>query len=90
MTYSAANPVVSGVPYLVIEVDGGSPGAVEELTGRRTITVEGATGRHVVSGEAVLRDDGSVRLIEKDAGAGKDVRAWRIYAEPGRGLLAQS
>ncbi|MFH5821114.1 hypothetical protein [Georgenia sp. AZ-5] len=90
MTSSAPDFVVSGVPYSVTDVEGRTPAGTGDLTGRTTFAVEGYTGRHVVSGEGVLADDGSVRFLEKDPAAGKDVRAWRIREEADGRLVAQT
>ncbi len=90
MTSSPPDFVVSGVPYVVTDVEGRTPAGTGDLTGRTTFAVEGSTGRHVVSGEGVLADDGSVRFLEKDSGAGKDVRAWRIHEEADGRLVAQT
>ena len=82
MTFPTPQPVVSGVPYAVREVDGRTPTSLEDFIGASVaMTVEGATGTHVVRG-AASRVDGVVKLYEKsDDGVGKDMRTWQISAE---------
>lgn len=90
MTYSPPAPVVSGVPYAVLDVGGRTPQAVEDFAGRVTVTVEGSTGRHVLCGDASVTD-GAVRLHEKsEDGDGKDVRTWRITPTDGGGFCAET
>ena len=79
MTQSqACTPVVSGVPYLIIEVAGQRPtmlgafiGSAVSFTARRGDLV------CVVVGDGVAWGD-DVRFNEKAGGAGKDVRVWDI------------
>lgn len=91
MTYSPPAPVVSGVPYAVLDVDGRTPRTVDDFVGSVTLTVEGSTGRHVVRGDAAVRD-GVVRLHEKsdDDGGGKDVRTWRVTPSDAGGFCAET
>lgn len=90
MTYSPPAPVVSGVPYAVLDVDGRPPRSVDDFAGHVTLTVEGRTGRHVVRGDATVRD-GIVRLHEKsDDGGGKDIRTWRVRPTDAGGFCAET
>lgn len=90
MTDSPPAPVISGVPYDVLDVDGRPPRTVEDFAGRVTVTLEGRTGRHVVRGDASV-SDGGVRLHEKSAnGNGKDVRRWRITPADAGGFCAET
>lgn len=90
MTYSPPAPVVSGVPYAVLDVDGRTPRVIDDFAGSVTLTVEGRTGRHVVHGDASVRD-GAVRLHEKsDDGGGKDTRTWRVTPTDAGGFCAET
>jgi hypothetical protein len=90
MTYSMPAPVVSGVPYAVLDVGGRAPRTVEDFAGRVTLTVEGRTGRHVLVGDASVTD-GVVRLHQKAAdGDGKDIRTWRIAPTDDGGFCAET
>lgn len=90
MTYSPPAPVVSGVPYAVLDVGGRTPRTVEDLAGHVTLTVEGRTGRHVLRGDASVVD-GAVRLHEKaEDGDGKDIRTWRITPTDAGGFCAET
>jgi hypothetical protein len=69
--------VVSGRPYLIVEVSGRHPAELDDFVGDvgfvavmdiQTFRVEG-TG---------ARDDAGVRFSQKDAATGKDVRTWQI------------
>ena len=82
---SRADPVVSGVPYEVITVNGQpplhlndflgqEPAAVDLLHGRQQVTIRGATRRH----------EGGITVYEKtDGGHGRDVRTWLITQHSG-------
>jgi len=77
MNLPAPDPVISGIPYVVVEVDGTPPDTVGGLAAAEELVIEGRTGRHVVRGEGSGTDDG-VRFHEKAGPGGKDVRVWNI------------
>ena len=80
MTCATPVMVISGVPYEVVAVCGHAPGELDELVGATTLVLQGPTGRHDVVGEGCLDADeeGVVRVHEKTADGGKDVRTWRV------------
>lgn len=77
MSLPAPDPVISGVPYVVVEVEGRAPDTVGAVASAEVFVLEGRTGRHVVRGEGSGDDDG-VRFHEKGGPGGKDVRVWSI------------
>lgn len=78
MTYGTPGIVVSGVPYVVTEVEGHAPTTLEEFVGERTFVVERNGSTYEVAGAGSLVE-GGVRFHEKVAGGhGKDVRVWRV------------
>ena len=80
--------VVSGVSYVVTEVDGHAPGALADFVGAVTFLAQGPTGRHDVSG-AGAEVDGAVRFHEKASdGAGKDIRVWTVAPSSEGGFVA--
>lgn len=87
MTAPTPEMIISGVPYRVLEVDGREPVALEDFAVAPGFLLEGGTGRHQVVGEGSLLDDG-VRFHEKAGEGGKDVRVWRINADP-EGFVAE-
>ena len=75
-------PVVSGTPYQVMDVDGRSPGGLEDFVGAGRFTLD-VGHRYLVCG-AGHRTGDAVRFHEKTAGgAGKDVRVWLVTETPG-------
>ena len=91
MSYPTPQPVVSGVPYTVVDVDGRTPSELDDVVGPTVaLTVEGTTGRHTIRG-AASRVDGTVRLYEKaEDGVGKDMRTWRIDRDGDGALIAHT
>lgn len=91
MTFPTPQPVVSGVPYTVVDVDGRPSSDLDDVVGAAVaLTVEGSTGRHTIRG-AASRVDGAVRLYEKsEDGVGKDLRTWRIDRADDGALVAQT
>ena len=77
MSQPTPDLVISGVPYVVVEVDGHAPDTVAGLATAGEFVIEGGTGRHVVRGEGSGTDDG-VRFHEKGGPGGKDIRVWNI------------
>jgi hypothetical protein len=88
MASTTPDPVISGVPYTVREVDGGPATGLDDFVGTHDLVVEGRTGAHVLTGQGV-RLDGVVHFHEKDAATSKDVRPWRVAAD-GDGFVAVS
>ncbi|HSK58142.1 MAG TPA: hypothetical protein VK935_03720 [Actinomycetospora sp.] len=84
-----ADPVVSGVPYDVRELDGAAPGALEDFVGEHVLLLSGHTGDHRVAGSGGDELDGGLRFYEKDAASTKDVRTWTISPSDG-GFVAVS
>ncbi len=82
------DPVVSGVPYEVREVDGRPPTSPDDFLGSHVVVLAGRTGDHRVEAEGG-RADGVVKLYEKSAVTSKDVRTWTVDAA-GDGFTATS
>ena len=78
MTYIPDEPVISGAPYTVIEVDGHPPAALTDFTHNTMLTlVRNGQTRQILGSGAATPD--SVRFHQKDPGPdGKDVRLWSI------------
>ena len=87
MTATSPDPVVSAVPYTVVDVDGRPPRGLEDFDSESEFTVEGRTGRHLVVGEGCAVE-GGMRVHEKAGHGGKDVRVWNIVQEPDGTLVA--
>lgn len=77
MTYPTPDLVVSGVPFPVREVGGRAPATLEDFHGEVTFVLEDRTGERTVAGEGHPAGD-DVRVHEKAAGTGKDVRVWCV------------
>lgn len=90
MSFTAPDPIVSGVAYSVREVGGRRPADLEDFTGHVSMTVEGGSGRHVVRGQGFTTGD-AARVHEKaDDGMGKDTRTWTVRAERDGTFVAAS
>lgn len=89
MTHPTVDPVVSAVPYEVLEVDGRAPAALADFAGTVTLRVRGRTGDHVVCGQGTAGEHDAVVQEKTGDGVGKDVRRWRVTAE-GEGFVAVS
>jgi len=85
MSFSAPEPVVSGVPYPVEAVDGSPASSLEDFVGTVEIQIDKNGAPYVIDGEGRVRDD-AVRVHEKNGKGGKDVRVWRVYREDDRFL----
>ena len=78
MTFPASpEPVISGVPYPVLDVDGAPTDDLSAFIGTVAVTIDKRGAPYVIDGEGRARDD-VVRLHEKNGKVGKDVRVWRI------------
>ena len=91
MTYSTSppQPVISGVPYPVTEVNGAPATRLSDFVGTVAIGIDKDGASYVIDGEGRERD-GGVRVHEKNGRGGKDVRVWRVYAGPDGGYLAET
>ncbi len=88
MTFMPAEPVASGKPYTVVDVEERSPGSLDDFVGERTFGLSVGTRTSRVHGVGRLDGD-SVRFVEKDSAAGKDVRVWRVHRSPETGFVAE-
>jgi hypothetical protein len=88
MTYSAPEPVVSGIPYRVTTVGGSPVSSLDEFVGTVEIEIDKHGSPYLIDGEGRVRDD-AVRVHEKNGKGGKDVRVWRIYVAP-EGFVAET
>jgi len=89
MTFSAPEPVVSGIPYPVQTVDGSPATSLEDFAGTVEIQIDKHGDPYVIDGEGLVRDD-AVRVHEKNGKGGKDLRVWRVYREDGDRFLAET
>lgn len=80
--------VVSGLPYLVLSVDGRPPASLEDVATGTHLVLDNAGSPLSAVGTASLAD-GVVRFYEKagDAG-GRDVRVWRVVRRRDGGIVA--
>jgi hypothetical protein len=86
MTFTAADPVVSGCRYSIAEVDGHTPTALTDFTAVAQLTLvrDGEQQRLIGAGAATAN---GVRFHQKDPGPDdRDVRAWTI-TEQGDGTF---
>ena len=88
MTFKPAEPIASGKPYSVVDVEERSPGSLDDFVGERTFGLNIGTGTSRVHGVGRLDGD-SVRFVEKDSAAGKDVRVWRVHSAADTGFVAE-
>jgi hypothetical protein len=90
MTYSPSpQPVVSGVPYLVLDVNGAPAGGLSDFVGTVAFQINTDGVPYSIDGEGRERD-GAVRIHEKNGRGGKDIRVWRVYVGPDGGYLAET
>jgi hypothetical protein len=88
MTSPTPDLVVSGVPFPVREVDGRAPSSLEDFLGDATLVLEDRSGPRSVTGTG-HQDGDAVRVHEKAAGTGKDVRVWCVRSA-GDGFTAET
>ena len=82
-------PVISGVTYTVIEIDGHPPTGLAGCLGDRTLTLVRSGLSHRVRGTGTDHPDG-IRFYQKDLGTeGKVVRVWTITHPSDDVLLAR-
>ncbi|WP_298460090.1 hypothetical protein [uncultured Cellulomonas sp.] len=90
MTFKTSpEPVISGVPYPVTEVDGAPAQALSAFVGAVEITIDKRGTPYVIEGEGRERGD-LVRVHEKNGKGGKDVRVWSVSAAPDGGFVAET
>jgi hypothetical protein len=90
MTYSTSpQPVVSGVPYPVTEVNGIRAASLTDFVGTVAFEIDKDGSPYVIDGEGRERD-GGVRVHEKNGRGGKDIRVWRVSAAPDGGYVAET
>lgn len=79
--------VVSGVPYAVTGTGDGAPASLDAFLGETVFTLDLGGRPYVVRGSGdVVGED--VRVHEKSALAGKDVRVWHVR-HSGQGYVAE-
>ncbi len=88
MTYSAPEPVISGIPYPVTTVGGSPAGSLDDFVGTVEIEIDKHGSPYLIDGEGRVRDD-AVRVHEKNGKGGKDVRVGRI-SQGADGFLAET
>ena len=69
--------VISGVPYPVTAAGDAAPTGLDAFLGETVFTLDMAGHPYVVRGTGDALD-GRVRVHEKSAVAGKDVRVWHV------------
>ena len=90
MTYSPSpQPVISGVPYQVMDVNGAPAGDLSDFVGTVAFQINKEGVPYSIDGEGRQRD-GGVRIHEKNGPGGKDIRVWRVYVGPDGGYLAET
>ncbi|MEP6560404.1 MAG: hypothetical protein ABJD68_04915 [Nakamurella sp.] len=77
MTFPAPPAVVSGRPYLIIDVSGYEPVRLDDFIGETGFMIVIAAETRRIEG-AGSRDMHGVRFYEKEQGTGKDLRTWHI------------
>jgi hypothetical protein len=89
MTVATDGPVISGVAYTVIEVDGHPPTGLAGCLGNRTLTLVRSGQSHRIRGTGTDHS-GAIRFQQKDMGPeSKDVRVWTITHPSDDVLLAR-
>lgn len=88
MTFVPADPIVSGRPYSVLDVDDASPSNLDQFIGAAAFTIDRDGSPSKVCGEGAAGEAG-VLFREKDVhNSGKDVRVWLI-SKSDRGFTAE-
>ena len=82
-------PVVSGVPYPVTDVDGRPASGLSDFVGTVEIRIDKNGAPYLINGEGRERED-SVRLHEKNGKGGKDIRVWQVHTGPDGGFVAET
>jgi hypothetical protein len=91
VTFTPADPVVSGKPYTVVEVGDRAPKSIDDFIGETGFVLEdGPTGGRRVTGVGSADGD-NVKFREKDvSGSSKDVRMWRVRESGDGGFIAEA
>jgi len=90
MTFKTSpEPVISGVPYPVTDVDGAPAENLSAFVGAVEITIDKRGTPYLIEGEGRERGD-VVRLHEKNGKGGKDVRVWNISPAADGGFVAET
>jgi hypothetical protein len=90
MTFAAADPIPSGLPYPIVSIDGQEPQTLDQFVGAATFTIRAGSVEVLVSGQGSPAG-AEVRFQEKDEDHdGKDVRAWQIAALAEGGFSASA
>jgi hypothetical protein len=79
--------VISGVPYVVTSTGDDAPSGLDAFLGETVFTIDLGDHPYVVRGTGDALE-GVVRVHEKSAVAGKDVRVWHVR-EAEQGFLAE-
>ncbi|QCB92377.1 hypothetical protein [Cellulomonas shaoxiangyii] len=87
--HTTVDPIVSAVPYEVLEVQGRTPVALTDFVGTVSVLLRGSTGEHVVCGQGTADTHTAVLQEKSNDGVGKDVRRWSVVAD-GDGFVAQT
>jgi hypothetical protein len=78
MTFTAADPIASGLPYDVVAVGGEPPARLDQFVGDSSFVIARNGRRSRVCGVGRPNEPG-VHFQEKDVDHdGKDVRTWQI------------
>lgn len=84
-----ADPVASGVQFIVAEVVGHRPASLQDFVGRTSFVVRAHNGVRTISGVGSAVG-GGVRFQERDVDQeDKDVRTWQIVNAADQGFAAQ-
>jgi hypothetical protein len=77
--------VASGLPYLVVSVNGHPPESLDDFAEDGVTTVRASSHEQVITFHGSgRREEDCVLIYEKDqAGIGKDVRIWSIASRDG-------
>jgi hypothetical protein len=79
MTVPTDEPVISGVAYAVIEIDGRPPTGLAGCLGDRILTLVRSGLSHRVRGTGTDLQSEGIRFHQRDLGRdGNDVRVWTI------------
>ncbi len=89
MTFAAADPVPSGRPCPVVQVDDRAPSMLDDFAGRRTVVLDCYGGRQAITGLGAYHGE-FIRFHEKDVATDKDVRVWRITPASTSGFAAEA
>lgn len=75
-TFPDVEPVASGRPYLIVEVQGRQPADLDDFVGDVAFVAVMDSQTYLIQGVGD-RDSSTVRVSEKRAG-GRDLRVWQV------------